>query len=85
MRLPIIKHVVEFIEKNDEDYVVESMDLLEDLIEAKGIKDEELEVIGELLSNFSGALEVNKDIKSGTDKKEALNAFMKRVMGSIDS
>ncbi|RUA28251.1 MAG: hypothetical protein DSY77_16160 [Bacteroidetes bacterium] len=84
MRLPIIKHVVEFIEKNDEDYVVESMDLLEDLIEAKGIKDEELEVIGELLSNFSGALEVHKDVKSGTPKKEALNSFMKRVMGSID-
>lgn len=84
MRLPVIKHVVEFIEKNDEDYIVESMELLEDLIEAKGIKDEELDVIGELLSNFSGALEVNKDIKSGTPKKEALNAFMKRVMGSID-
>ncbi len=85
MRLPIIKHVVEFIEKNDEDYVVESMDLLEDLIEAKGIKDEELEVIGELLSNLSGALEVHKDVRSGTPKKEALNGFMKRVVGSIDS
>ncbi|WP_296619522.1 hypothetical protein [Marivirga sp.] len=85
MRLPIIKHIVEFVEKNDEDYVVESIDLLEDLIEAKGIKDEELEVIGELLSNFSGALEVHRDIRSGTDKKEALNGFMKRVMGSIDS
>lgn len=83
MRLPIIKHVVEFIEKNDEDYVVESMDLLEDLIEAKGIKPEELDVIGELLSNLSGALEVHKDIKSGTAQKEALNNFMKRVMGSI--
>lgn len=85
MRLPIIKHVVEFIEQNDEDYVIESMDLLEDLIEAKGIKDEELEVIGELLSNLSGALEVHKDVRSGTPKKEALNGFMKRVMGSIDS
>jgi hypothetical protein len=85
MRLPIIKHVVEFIENNDEDYIVESMDLLEDLIEAKGIKDEELEVIGELLSNLSGALEVHKDVRSGTPKKEALNGFMKRVMGSIDS
>jgi hypothetical protein len=84
MRLPIIKHLVDFIENNDEDYVVESMDLLEDLIEAKGIKDEELEVIGELLSNFSGALEVHKDLKSGTPKMEALNGFMKRVMGSID-
>ena len=85
MRLPVIKHLVQFIEKNDEDYIVETLDVLEDLIEAKGIKPEELDVIGELLSNMSGALEVHKDIKSGTEQKEALNNFMKRVMGSIGS
>jgi hypothetical protein len=84
MRLPVIKHIVEFIEKNDEDYVIETMDTLENLIEAPGIKDEELDVIGELLSNFSGALEVHKDIQKGTEKKDALNAFMKRVIGSIN-
>jgi hypothetical protein len=84
MRLPVIKHIVEFIEKNDEDYVIETMDTLENLIEAPGIKDEELDVIGELLSNFSGALEVHKDIQNGTEKKDALNAFMKRVIGSIN-
>jgi len=32
-----------------------------------------------------GAIEVNKMIKEGTPKKEALNGFMKRVMGSIDT
>jgi len=32
-----------------------------------------------------GALEVHKDMRSGTAKKEALNGFMKRVMGSIDN
>lgn len=86
MRLPIIKHTVEFIENNDEDWVIETMDLLEHMAEAKGIKDEELEVIGELISNFSGALEVYKDIKeNGTSQKDALNHFMKRVTGSIDS
>ena len=55
MRLPVIKHIVEFIENNDEDYVIETMETLENLIEAPGIKDEELDVIGELLSNYSGA------------------------------
>jgi len=84
MRLPIIKHLTEFIEKNDEDYLVETIEVLEDLTEAKGIKDEELDVIGELISNMYGALEVSKEIKNGTPKKEALNAFMKRVLGSID-
>ncbi len=84
MRLPVIKHIVEFIEKNDEDYVIETMETLENLIEAPGIKDEELDVIGELLSNYSGALEVYKDIQKGAEKKDALNAFMKRVIGSIN-
>ena len=66
------------------DWVVETIEFLEHVSEAKGIKDEELEVIGELLSNMYGALEVQKDIKSGTAPKEALNGFMKRVMGSIN-
>ena len=84
MRLPLIKHVVEFIGENDEDWVVETIELLEYLTESENIKDEELDVIGELLSNLSGALEVSQDINSGTNQKEALNGFMKRVMGSID-
>jgi hypothetical protein len=84
MRLPLIKHIVEFIEVNDEDYVIETMETLENLIEAPGIKDEELDVIGELLSNYSGALEVHKVIQTGTPKKDALNGFMKRVTGSIN-
>ena len=79
MRLPIIKHIVQFVEKNDEDFVDETITVLEDLIDARGIKDEELEVIGEVLSNMYGALEVAKDIKSGTPQKEALNNFMKKV------
>lgn len=84
MRLPIIKHALDFIEQNDEDYVVEAVELLEHMAEAKGIKDEELDVIGELLSNFYGSLEVAKAIKEGKPKKEALNEFMERVMGSIN-
>ena len=84
MRLPLIKHIVSFIEENDEDYVIETMETLENLIDAPGLKDEELDVIGELLSNFSGAVEVHKEIKNGTPKREALNNFMKRVSGSID-
>lgn len=83
MRLPIIKHVVQFIDENDEDWVVETIELLEHLAEANGIKDEELDVIGELLSNLYGSVEVAKDIKGGKPEKEALNDFMKRVTGSI--
>ena len=85
MRLPVIKHIIAFIENNDEDYIVETLETLENLIELESLKDEEIDVIGELLSNLSGAIEVYDYMKKGTDKKEALNAFMKRVQGSIDS
>ncbi|WP_339925557.1 hypothetical protein [uncultured Cyclobacterium sp.] len=85
MRLPIIKHVLGFIEENDEDWVVETIELLESMTEISSLKDEELDVMGELLSNLYGTLEVQKMIKEeGMDKKEAMNAFLKRVMGSID-
>ena len=84
MKLPVIKHLTTFIENNDEDYLVEAIEVLEDLTEVSSLKDEELDVIGELISNMYGALEVNTLVKNGTPKKEALNGFMKRVLGSID-
>lgn len=85
MRLPVIKHINQFIEENDQDFVLETIETLENLIECDNVKDEELDVIGELLSNFYGAIEVNKMIKDGKPQREALNEFMKRVTGSIDS
>ena len=84
MKLPIIKHLTTFIEENDEDFVVETIETLEALTEVPSLKDEELDVIGELISNMYGALEVAKAIKEGTPKKEALNQFMQRVLGAID-
>ena len=85
MKLPVIKHLTNFIEKNDEDFLVETIETLEDLTELSSLKDEELDVIGELISNMYGALEVHKSMKNGTPKKEALNDFMQRVMGAIDN
>lgn len=79
MRLPIIKHLSNFIENYDQDYIEETLTVFEDLIDARGIKDEELDVIGELMSNMEGALEVQKLINEGSTQKEALNEFMKRV------
>lgn len=84
MKIPIIKQLTTFIENNDEDYLVEAIEVLEDLTEVSSLKDEELDVIGELISNMYGAIEVNAEIKKGTPKKEAMNGFMQRVLGSID-
>lgn len=84
MKLPIIKHLTNFIEENDQDYIIETIETLEALTEVPSLKDEELDVIGELISNMYGAVEVDKMVKEGTPKKEALNKFMQRVLGSID-
>ena len=83
MKLPIIKQIIESNEF-DEDYLDETIEVLLCISEARGLKDDELEVIGELVSNISGAMEVMSEMKNGTPQKEALNGFMKRVLGSID-
>ena len=85
MKLPVIKHLTTFIEENDQDYILETIETLEALTEVPSLKDDELDVIGELISNLYGAIEVDKMIKDGMSKKDALNSFMKRVLGSIDS
>jgi hypothetical protein len=65
MKLPVIKHLTQFIEENDPDYLIETIEVLEALTEVPSLKDEELDVIGELISNMYGALEVHKMVKEG--------------------
>lgn len=84
MKIPIIKHLVDFVDNNDLDYIHETIEVLESLADVPTLKDEELEVIGELISNLYGAVEVQKEISEGVAKKDALNGFMKRVLGSIN-
>ncbi|MFD2598222.1 DUF6952 family protein [Sphingobacterium corticis] len=84
MKLPVIKHLTNFIAENDVDFVLETIETLEALTEVSTLKDEELDVIGELISNMYGAVEVDKLIKEGQTPKDAVNSFMQRVMGSID-
>jgi len=79
MRLPVIRHISKFIEKNDDNSITETLKLLEYIAEARGLKEEELDVIGELISNLYGSLEVQKLTKQGMTQKDALNTFMKRV------
>ena len=69
MKLPLIKHIVQFIEENDEDYVIESLEVLEHLCDYSGIKDEEVDVLGEMISNLYGALEVKKKLRWSSQKK----------------
>jgi hypothetical protein len=85
MRLPIIKHLVTN-ESLDKSQVETTIEVLIELSEARGIKDDEMDAIGELVSNCEGAIAVMEDIaENGTPMKDALNGFMKRVIGSTDS
>lgn len=84
MRLPVVKKVVQFIDENDASHVEQAVELLTEIADARGISEEEIAIIGELLSNMFGGLEVAQAIKEGANPKQALNDFMKRVMGSID-
>ena len=86
MKLPIIRQLSNFIEKNDEDYIHETIEVLEDLTEVSSLKEDELNVIGELLSNLYGSLEVVKAMREeGISQRESIKKFMDRVLGSIDT
>jgi len=85
MRLPLIKQLVSFAKDNDVDFLEETAQTLEALTEVPSLKEEELNVIGEMISNLYGAMEVHAMIGEGTSEKEALNTFMQRVMGAIDN
>lgn len=86
MKLPVIRHISNFIQENDEDFVYETIETLENLTELASLTEDELNVIGELLSNMYGAIEVNKMIREeGVSQRDATNKFMERVMGSIDT
>ena len=81
MKLPIIRQIVR---TSSAEQIEQTIAVLESLSEAPSLKDEELNVIGELISNCCGALEVKGMITEGQSEKDALNGFMKKVMGSID-
>ena len=84
MRLPLIRHIAEFIENNDKDFIEETLEVLEHLTEFEGLSENELDSLGEIISNLYGALEVEKSVEEGSSQKEALNEFMNRVQQSID-
>ena len=81
MKLPVIRQIQRSTSAEDIEVAIR---VLENTSEATSLKEEELEVIGELISNMCGAMEVHELIKEGMAEKDALNTFMKKVMSSID-
>lgn len=81
MKLPVIRH----IQRNNATPQIEScISVLESFCEYNRITDEELDIIGELITNLCGAVEVHKMIEEGMSERDAANAFVQKVTGSID-
>ncbi|SDR67397.1 hypothetical protein [Gramella sp. MAR_2010_147] len=81
MKLPVIRH----LQKNNEVEKLEStIEVLENFTEHRSVSEEEMDVIGELLTNLCGAVEVHKMIEDGVPERDAANNFVKKVLGSID-
>ncbi len=84
MKLPVIKTIAsdDFILEGDLNTTVR---VLEKIVTSRGLKEEEIDTIGELISNIEGAKIVIDDHRhNGTPLREALNKFMKRVINSIN-
>lgn len=81
MKLPVIRQIQRTCTAAQ---IETAIAVLENTSEAASLKPEEMDVIGELISNMCGALEVHQLIADGMPEKDAANTFMKKVIGSID-
>ncbi|HET7361223.1 MAG TPA: hypothetical protein VFI78_04745 [Salinimicrobium sp.] len=61
-----------------------TLGVLENFTEHRSVNDQEMDVIGELITNICGAIEVHQMIAEGVPERDAANNFVKKVMGSID-
>ena len=68
MKLPVIRSLTNYIEEHDKQAVLSSIEVLEHLSQSRGLSDEELDVIGELISNMCGSLEVDNMVHQGQSK-----------------
>lgn len=81
MKLPIIRHLQKGTTREQ---LEATLEVLEHFSEHRAVTEEEMDVVGELITNICGALEVHANVSQGMSGVEAANAFAKKVMGSID-
>tara|TARA_R110000850_G_scaffold109659_1_gene222760 strand:+ start:29585 stop:29833 length:249 start_codon:yes stop_codon:yes gene_type:complete len=81
MKLPVIRHLQK---NNSPEQIQHCIEVLESFSEYNRITDDEMDVIGELMTNLCGAAEVAEMIENGMEERDAANTFAKKVMGSID-
>lgn len=81
MKLPVIRHLQK---NNDIQKLENTLGVLENFTEHRSVSEQEMDVIGELITNICGAIEVHKMIEDGMPERDAANNFVKKVLGSID-
>ncbi|MAZ28632.1 MAG: hypothetical protein CL868_16345 [Cytophagaceae bacterium] len=81
MKLPVIRHLQQ---NNDKESIEKTIEVLESFTEHRSVTDIDMDVIGELLTNLCGAVEVHDMVASGMNDRDAANAFAQKVLGSID-
>ncbi|MBS1572496.1 MAG: hypothetical protein JST62_08905 [Bacteroidetes bacterium] len=81
MKIPIIR---QFFQNQTEENLEKTLEVLESFCEFRGVSEEDMNVVGELITNICGALEVHQQVKNGSTDRDALNAFSQKVQGSID-
>ena len=81
MKLPVIRKMSDYTLTE----LQSTVNILETMSDTRGVSEKELDVIGEILSNLYGALEVRESIMSGSKRTDAINSFMKKVtnIGSV--
>lgn len=81
MKLPVIRHLQK---NNDVEKLQNTLDVLESFTEHRSVSETEMDVVGELVTNICGAIEVHQMINDGIPERDAANNFVKKVLGSID-
>ena len=81
MKLPIIR---QFYQTQTPENLEKALEVLESFSEFRGTTEEDLIVVGEMITDICGALEVHQNVKNGMSERDALNGFAQKVLGSID-
>lgn len=81
MKLPIIRQLYQ---TQTPENLEKTLEVLESFSEFRGTTEEDLNVVGELITGICGALEVHSKVKDGMSERDALNGFAQKVLGSID-
>ena len=83
MKLPVIRTIASNRNIQIKD-IETAINILETIGMSRGITRQELNVIGELLSNLEGAkIVIDEHRHHGVPLKDSLNKFMQRVINSV--